>query len=317
MHTKNFRARRGALADESLKTRIALLWLCAPIALGLIAFGAHAQSAASCDSACLKTFVDGYFEALAARDPSKLPVAAEVKYTENGRVITLGEGFWKTAGQPTDYRDYVLDPESGSAASLTALHEYEGIAQVFLRLKIVARRITEIETFVARVGDHRWFAPENLENLSDIFAQTVPAAQRHTRAQLVAAANAYFTAVQTEGTPEFVQAPFGPGMKRIENGVQTTNVKVNPIMERHTWPPELQLERASYKGTLVTDRRFPVVDTEHGSVLGIVTFRREGEHTPILLLAEIFKVTDGKLREIRAVMLNLPNGAGTGWTTSR
>ena len=33
-----------------------------------------------------------------------------------------------------------------------------------------------------------------------------------------------------------------------------------------------------------------------------------------LVLAEIFKFTDGKLREIRAVILNLPNGAGTGWT---
>jgi len=56
---------------------------------------------------------------------------------------------------------------------------------------------------------------------------------------------------------------------------------------------------------------------EHGSVLGIVTFRREGADTPTLLLAEIFKVTDGKLQEIRAVMLNLPNGAGTGWTAAR
>jgi len=32
------------------------------------------------------------------------------------------------------------------------------------------------------------------------------------------------------------------------------------------------------------------------------------------LLAEIFKYTGGRLREIRAVILNLPNGAGTGWT---
>jgi hypothetical protein len=208
----------------------------------------------------------------------------------------------------------VLDPDSGGAAALTALREYDGIAQMFLRLRVVDRRITEIETFVVRVGDQRWFAPENLEHLSDLYAQTVPVGERHSRAELVAAADAYFTAVQSEGTPEFVQAPFDPAMKRIENGLQTTNVEKNPIMERHTWTPILQLERASYKGTRVTDRRYPVVDTEHGSVLGIVTFRREGPDTPVLLLAEIFKVTGGKLREIRAVMLNVPNGAGTGWS---
>lgn len=283
----------------------------------LVSVRASAQTPADCHGACLKGFVDGYVDALARRDPSMLPLAAVVKYTENGRVLDLGEGFWKTAGAPLRYRDYVLDPTSGGAAALTALAEYDGIAQMFLRLKIANLRITEIETFVVRVGDQRWFAPENLEHLSDLYAQTVPEAQRHSRAELVAAGDAYFTAVQTEGTPEFVQAPFGPGMKRIENGLQTTHVTHDPIMERHTWSPELQLERAAYKGTQVTDRRYPVVDVEHGSVLGIVTFRREGPHTPTLLLAEIFKVTDGKLREIRAVMLNVPNGAGTGWTTSR
>jgi hypothetical protein len=283
------------------------------IALALLGGRLEAQSA-ECDRACLASLVDGYVEALAARDFSRLPLAAEVKFTENGRVLDLGEGFWKTAGAPLRYRDYVLDPEGGGAAVLTALREYEGIAQLAVRLKIADRRIVEIETIVARVGDQRWFAPQNLERLSGIFGEAVPAAQRSSRAALVAAADAYFTAIETEGTLEFVQAPFGPGVKRFENGLQTTNVTDNPLLERHTWPPELQLERAAYKGTIVTDRRYPVVDLERGSVLAVATFRREGEHTSTLLLAEIFKVTEGKIREIRAVILNLPNGAGTGWT---
>jgi hypothetical protein len=273
---------------------------------------------AACDRACLRGFVDGYLDALAARDPSKLPArGAAVKFTENGRVLELGQGFWKTAGQPLAYRDYVLDPEGGGAAVLTALTEHQGTAQLFVRLRVVDRRITEIETIVARVGDQRWFAPENLPNLSDIFARPVPVAARHSREELVAAADAYFTAVETEGTPSFVQAPFDPALKRFENGLQTTNVTENPILERHTWTPILQLERASYAGTIVTDRRYPVVDVEHGSVLAVAMFRRDGEHTPTLLLAEIFKFTDDKLREIRAVILNLPNGAGTGWTAAR
>ena len=206
---------------------------------------------------------------------------------------------------------------TGSVAVFTALKEYDATAEMFVRLKVASNKITEIETFVVRAGDQRWFAPQNLENLSDLFAQAVPAAERHTRDQLVAAANSYFDAVQTEGTPQFKQAPFAPGMKRFENGLQTTNVTSNPIMERHTWSPDLQLERASYKGTLVMDRRFPIVDLEHGTVLGVGTFRREGPDTSTLLLAEMFKVTGGKLREIRAVILNLPNGAGTGWSAQR
>ena len=182
------------IASGSLR-KLALVSLAA---VGL-SQGLQAQNAA-CDSACLKGFVDGYFEALAARDPGKLPLAAQAKFTENGRVLAIGEGFWKTAGTPARYRDYLLDPESGGAAALTAVSEYTGTAQMFVRLKVVDRRIAEIETIVARVGDQRWFAPENLANLSDIFARPVPAAERHSRAELVAAADAYFTAVQTEGT---------------------------------------------------------------------------------------------------------------------
>jgi hypothetical protein len=294
------------------------LWLFGIAALGFAALDAGAQSAPSCDNACLKGFVDGYFDALAQRDPSKLPVATDVKFTENGRVLdfSLGLGFWRTAGKPIRYRDYVLDPQTGNAAALTALAEYDGIAQMALRLKIVNRRIAEIETYVVRLGDQRWFAPGGLEHMSDIFSQTVPAATRHTREQLVAAANAYFDAIETEGTPQFVQAPFAVGIKRYENGLQTTNVKANAVIERHRMSPDAQLEAAFYKGILVRDRRFQVVDVEHGIVLAFVTFRRDAPDTTTLLIAEMFKVTDGKLQEIRAVMLDAPNGAGTGWTAA-
>jgi len=35
--------------------------------------------------------------------------------------------------------------------------------------------------------------------------------------------------------------------------------------------------------------RFPIVDLEHGTVLAVGTFRREGADTSTLLLAETFK----------------------------
>jgi hypothetical protein len=266
-----------------------------------------------CDRECLLGFLDLYLDKLAQRDPVGLPVAEQYKYTENGRAIDLGDGFWHTAGDRWDYRVDVIDPETGGALVMTAFDEYEGVAQMMLRLKIVDRKITEIETIVARIGDQGWFAPENLPNLSDIYSRPVPAREQHTREELVAAANAYFTAVHTEGTPEFVQAPFGAGMKRIENGVQTTHVTENPIVDRHMLSPGEQLERAFYKGIMVVDRRFPLVDIEHGIAVGMAAFRREGPDTTTLLFTEIFKVTGGELREIRAVMIDLPKGASTGW----
>ena len=276
---------------------------------------ASAQSREPCDRACLRGFVDGYLAALEAHDSALLDVAAGVSYTENGREATLGKGLWTSAGTPHTYRDYALAPETGGAAALTALDENGGVTQLFVRLAIVGPQIAEIETIVVRPGEERWFAPENLARLSKLFATPVPPAERHSRAELVAAANAYFTAVETEGTPAFVQAPFATGMNRIENGLQTTNVTDNPRSDRHRWSAAAQLERAAYAGTVVTERRFPLVDTEHGVAVGIAVFRFAGEG-PTLLLAELFKVTGGQLREIRAVVRGIPTGTGAGWPAS-
>jgi hypothetical protein len=286
------------------------------IACATPSLDAAAQPQPSCDAACLKGFVDGYIDALAHRDAAKLVVASDAKFTENGRVQTLGMGFWKTAGAAVDYRDYLVDPDLGGVAAYTALHEGDHVTELFVRLKVTNRAIAEIETLVVRPGDQRWYAPDNLEHLSDLFAQTVPDAQRHTREELIATANAYFTAVHTEGTAEFQQAPFAPGLKRYENGLQTTNNHENPVLERHSLEPGVQLEKAFYKGTHVMDRRFPLVDVEHGLVLGIATFRSDGADSSTLLLAETFKITDGRLREIRAMFTGLPNGAATGWAAA-
>jgi hypothetical protein len=57
---------------------------------------ANAQSACTRDS--LKGIIGQYFSALEARNPSSLPLAAKVKFTENGVEMPVGEGFWKTAG---------------------------------------------------------------------------------------------------------------------------------------------------------------------------------------------------------------------------
>lgn len=293
--------------------RAVRVWSLAAALLGVgLSTDLWAQSPKPCDRACLQSFVDGYLTALAAHDPARLDVVADAPYTENGQAATLGQGLWLSAGAPHPYRDYALDPETGGAAALTALDENGGITQLFVRLAIVGRQITEIETIVVRPGEERWFAPENLPRLSGLFATPVPPAERHSRTELLAAANAYFTAVETEGTPAFVQAPFAPGMNRIENGLQTTNVTDNPRSDRHRWSASEQLERAAYAGTVVTERRFPLVDTEHGVAVGIAVFRFAG-NGPTLLLAELFKVTDGQLREIRAVVRGIPKGTGAGW----
>jgi hypothetical protein len=259
-----------------------------------------------CDRVCLQGSLDTYFDALATHDPSKLSVAASVKFTENGKEMKLGEGFWKAAGV-TKYRLNVLDPEESGAVAQAVVEENGARDIFFVRLKLKDRKIAEIETLVCRKSQATFFAPEKMIAAPAIYGEKVPEAQQSTRSQLIADASAYFNAIQTEGTPEYKAAPLAVEMNRFENGVQTTNVPVmgNPAMSG----PE-QLDRGIFKGLIVDHRRFPVVDVENGVVAGMMLMHaKEGG----ILISEIFKISGAKIRQVQAVMVNVPDNSTTGW----
>lgn len=267
-------------------------------------------SSGKCDRACLQGFVDFYLDALAKHDPSKLPVAAPVRFTENGKEMKLGDGFWKTAGQ-SSYRLYALDPAAGDAAAQAVVAEKGDLDPFFVRLKLKDKKITEVETLVVRKGQAVFFAPEKITTAPAIYSETVPDTDQSARSQLIRDASAYFTAVQTEGTPDYKEAPLAPEMNRFENGVQTTNVAVmgNPAMSGSE-----QLNKGIFKGLVIDHRRFPVVDVEHGVVVGLVLMHtnQNGEKGTILI-SEMFKIVAAKIRQVQAVMVNVPNDSTTGW----
>lgn len=259
----------------------------------------------TCSRQCLRTFADLYLESLIAHDPARLPLARSVRFTENGRELKLGEGLWRTAAALGTYRVYVLDPDSGVAAVQTVLYDGPAVVQLLLNLRVRDHRMTDVETLVAREGDTCCWAPERLPSLSPIFDQTVPVSKRTTRHALVAVADAYFTALHTGGTPEYRRASIAQKMNRYENGLLTTNVpKGNRITK---WDAATQLDSAMFGPLRVVNRRYPVVDTEKGTLLAIVLFQQP--RRPPTIISEFFKITDGKIYEIRAVMVSTLPGA--------
>jgi hypothetical protein len=78
-------------------------------ALGLLILCAGAASAADCDRACLKNTMITYLSALVMQDPSKAPMAPNVRFTEDSKDLKVGEGFWKTATKLGDYRQDSID----------------------------------------------------------------------------------------------------------------------------------------------------------------------------------------------------------------
>jgi hypothetical protein len=204
---------------------------------------------------------------------------------------------------------YVIDPDSSAAAVQTVLHDGHAVVQLLLRLKVIDNRISEIETLVAREGDTCCWAPERLAALSPIFDQRLPAPERVERHKLLEVADAYFTALHTAGTPKYRGPPLGDGMNRYENGKQTTNVVLNA--NRITrWDARTQLDSAMFGVIRVVNRRYPVVDLENGTLLGIVVFQYPASNRPSEIISELFKISGGEIREIRAVMVKQPS---SGW----
>jgi hypothetical protein len=268
------------------------------------------KSPKGCDRACLEGFVDSYLDAMAKHDPSKLPVAATVKFTENGKALKLGEGFWKTAGT-SSYRLYALDRNSGDAAAQAVVAENGELDMFFVRLKLKGQKITEAETLVCRKGEAGFFAPEKMTTAPAIYGELLPENEKTARAQLIKQASAYFTAVQSEGTKDYRAAPLAHDMNRFENGVQTTNV---PVMGNPAMSGAEQLDKGIFKGLVIDHRRFPVVDTERGVVVGLILMHANmnGKMDGILI-SEIFKIAGNKIEQVQAVMVNVPNDSDTGW----
>ena len=78
----------------------------------LIATNASAASA-GCDRACLRRTLDTYLDAVLKHDPSRAPLDAGFRYTENAGVVAPGEGLWKTASALGKVQRRYVDPAGG------------------------------------------------------------------------------------------------------------------------------------------------------------------------------------------------------------
>jgi hypothetical protein len=284
-------------------------------------------SGTPCDRKCLTVLIDQYLNALAARDFSRLPVSADLKFTENTQRLNLGQGLWSDASGLGAYRIYVADPYSNRAGFLGVVIE-EGKPKLFaLRLQIKNGKITEIETIIARQGFSGDFPAAFITKTEkSIWQETLSASERVPRLAMIAAANQYFEGME-QGSGETV--PFDSSCNRTENGVQTTN---NPSLA----PPQAasdasgsapaganfavmgckdQFNHGNVDVFSTPERRFWMVDEERGLVFGLFMFRTKGVPATIPI-AELFKVKSGRIFEVEAVGVmgsGLPMGSSTGW----
>ena len=142
----------------------------------------------------------------------------------------------------------------------------------------------------------------------------MPEGQRHTRAELVAMANAYFEAVERSTGQDYY--PFTDDCLRYENGI----IIVGPPGTIRMRGQEVQGCKEQFETSLigavtsVRDRRIVAVDRERGVVFAFPFF----DHRPInwtWQLGELFKVENGLISRIEAIFIRRPYGVCSGWST--
>jgi hypothetical protein len=292
----------------------------------------------SCDYACLTSVVDQYLKALVAHDPSQIPVADHVKFTENTIPLKLGDALWGTLSGLGTYKLYFADPAGGAAGIEASIRENGTPALLLLRVKVANHKITEIETIVHRNADDAK-ALEGFGQPNPLWTQPLEAAQRVSRPEMIKIANSYFDGILHAAGDS---VPFDPKCDRILDGTKDTN---NPTakgwFDKDSFRPDAMGIRENMNTHIwsyihsIDPRHIVVIDEKTGIIVGMFMFNHPGnvkwadvpgvgqvamptvtQRPSSVLMAEFFKLEGGKIREIEGISIALPFGAKTGWETS-
>ncbi len=285
-------------------------------------------------------FMDRYLAALAVNDPAGLPVSADVRFTENGQELALGKGLWATATSVPDYDyAYVEDPSLGQLGWIGVIGEGGRPAVVFARLKVGEGLISEIETIVRR-EQPRLYNPANMVARREIVFEELDPSERSSRETLIEVGNLYFDGL-VEGNGNMI--PVTDECIRIENGTQTVRV---PDVSHLAGTPSAIIFPLGVREQLATgyfsymddvrDRRVVAVDEVRGLVLLAVVFDHSARLRSVqvqgigevelpayhqvpnsCLIGELFKVRNGLIEHIEAVLEFVPYGARPGWAQAR
>jgi hypothetical protein len=252
-------------------------------------------------------------DAMVRNSPGELPLAPDVRYTENGVAVKIGTGLWQSLDGLRGYRVSLADPSTGQGGWFGTLNERGLQAVIALRYRLAGGLINEIETIIVRpqapgvgmelaTATFTMFTPP-LERDYDPAAFVSPdpdfARPSASSAETLATASASLEAGLTGRS-----ATAGAGAVVRENGHSAT------------FPDSLPKEIKS------RGHRLLLADTARGLVLDVALRDNDGTRAnpPKYMAApwsdlhaRLIKVENGEAVRVEAVVARLPYGQGSGW----
>jgi hypothetical protein len=335
------------LEEETMRTGscgraaacLTALWLSTSLGAATPPAQAPSRVPVDCDRACLERLVDAYLSAVVAHDPTRLPLSADVIYTENDQQMEVGDGFWNTAAGRGNYSHYFADLVTAQAGWMGTMREERGLLLMALRLRVQLGRITEIETSYFRAGGggpNDIAATDARGTPEALWLEPIPPAERSSRNQLIEIANAYFEGMERNDGKGLY--PFTDDCHRIENGAPTTNVAgsapISPGGFNYMGSGCAAQFESGYLGivTRIHARRYPLVDEERGIVWATSIFDMNGTVRSIRLttgetadmrmfagrassieVTEAFRIEKNRIRRVEMIGSSVPYHLNSAW----
>lgn len=278
--------------------------------LVLLSLSPTLVSAADCDRVCLGGMITQYVDALVAHEPTRLPLAAKARFTEDSKDLKLGEGLWKTVTAKGDFRQDYLDLRKQLAASHVLVLEEKTPVLYSVVLHVKGKKITGIETLVQRITPDSKFQPTMLGKPLVGLNDPVPAGTRQPRDAMIRTALTY-----TEGLRigSFVDArtPFAKEAYRIENGYFMAGTGC-PRADCPAILTQKIMKHPDVKASVAA------VDEENGVVLLWMNFGDTHSYGPgnALVTFEAFKVWGNEIHVVQAFFRTLPVSTQRNWSAS-
>jgi len=289
----------------------------------------------SCDKACLLQLGDAFMTSFANQKPADVPWARAVRFTENGVAIPVGEGIWGSIRSKSDVALRVADPVAGTYTWYGLIYDHDAPAWAGVRLKTRGARVADVEVIVARERNPGPWGDAKSFKVDARFEAVVPAGQRSSRKQLIAAVQGYADTVQRNDGA--LHTRFEPGCQRTENGVVVSQGEVGSIglvkaPGQFAQGCEAQLKLGLYRPVdRLRGRRVLGVDEERGLVIlaSVADFglaqrqytladgrkvESDRFHAMSRELFEVYKVVGGRIQAVEAISVDQPYGMPVAWS---
>ncbi|MDR2214642.1 MAG: hypothetical protein LBE59_02240 [Nevskiaceae bacterium] len=280
-----------------------------------------------CDEACLIDLSDRFMDAMVRNRPQDLPWANYVRFTENSVAQQIDEGIWGSIRAKSDTALRVADPRTGTVTWYGLISDHDAWAWFGLRLKVLGRRIADVQVHAARERNPGPFGDPKQFALDPALSAELPAGERSNRRKMLALVAGYQDSMQRNDGR--VLARLAPNCVRRENGIAVTagdvgSAGIVKAPGSFATGCEAQLKLGLYRPVdAIRDRRVLAVDEARGLVV-MSSFADYGFASPRYTLTdgravetsevhpmsrelfEIYRIRSGQIASIDAVSVFQP-----------